>query len=183
MPEPSLFDESSFTEEPQYTGEPSFPAEPPFIEDTEEPSYTEEPSLFDDQEEYLEPVLFDESEGGMPAEPGRSDEETILALEKELLRADVRADLGRTGVLLHPDFTEIGSSGRFWTRDDTMMSLEQNPAETVEIESLGSDRIGENTILFNYRSYGRSGTVLRTSLWVRDGGQWRLRFHQGTPET
>jgi ribonuclease HI len=183
MPEPSLFDESSFTEEPQYTEEPSFPAEPPFIEGTEEPSYTEEPSLFDEREEFLEPVLFDESEGSMPAESGRSDEETIVALEKELLRADVRADLGRTGVLLHPDFTEIGSSGRFWTRDDTMMSLEQNPAETVEIESLGSDRIGENTILFNYRSYGRSGTVLRTSLWVRDGGQWRLRFHQGTPET
>ncbi|MBT2512816.1 ribonuclease HI family protein [Arthrobacter sp. ISL-30] len=190
--EPSLFDQTTSVEhspvesssgevfgeeaeEPLYT-----PEEEPVY--TEEPSYTQEPSLFDDEEAFAEPVLFTESVDGAPVNSGRTDEETVLALEKELLRPDVRADLGRTGVLLHPDFTEIGTSGRFWTRDAMMMSLEQNPAEHGDIELLGSDRIGDNAILLTYRSYGRAGTVLRTSLWVLDGGQWRLRFHQGTPE-
>jgi ribonuclease HI len=162
-------------EEPLYTEK----EEPAYIE---EPSYTQEPSLFDDEEAFAEPVLFTDTVEGAPMNSGRTDEETVLALEKELLRPDVRADLGRTGVLLHPDFTEIGTSGRFWTRDAMMMSLEQNPAEHGDIELLGSDRIGDNAILLTYRSYGRAGTVLRTSLWVLDGGQWRLRFHQGTPE-
>ena len=37
-------------------------------------------------------------------------------------------------------------------------------------------------VLLTYRSYARSGTILRSSLWVLDNGRWRLRFHQGTPE-
>ena len=41
---------------------------------------------------------------------------------------------------------------------------------------------GTDTVLLTYRSYSRTGSALRSSLWVLDGGQWRLRFHQGTPE-
>ena len=85
-------------------------------------------------------------------------------------------------MLLHPDFTEIGSSGRIWTRDAMMMELEEDPEGTVELELLGADRLGESAVLLTYRSYTRSGTTLRSSLWVREGAQWRLRFHQGTPE-
>ena len=106
----------------------------------------------------------------------------VEALERELLRPETRADLGRTGVLLHPDFTEIGSSGRIWTRDAMMMSLEDNPGGPAELELLGADRLGEQTVLLTYRSHTREGSALRSSLWVLDGAQWRLRFHQGTPE-
>ena len=63
-----------------------------------------------------------------------------------------------------------------------MMALEESPGGPTELEMLGADRIGADTILLTYRSYSRSGTALRSSLWVLDGGQWRLRFHQGTPE-
>jgi hypothetical protein len=41
---------------------------------------------------------------------------------------------------------------------------------------------GTSAVLLTYRSFARSGTTLRSSLWVLDGGRWRLRFHQGTPE-
>ena len=111
-----------------------------------------------------------------------SPEAIVEALERELLLPETRADLGRTGVLLHPDFTEIGSSGRTWTRDAMMMSLEENPGGPAELEILGADRVGEQTVLLTYRTHTRTGTALRSSLWVHDGAQWRLRFHQGTPE-
>ena len=104
------------------------------------------------------------------------------ALERELLGPEVRGDIGRTGVLLHPEFMEIGSSGRVWTRDAMMMALEEDPGERTELEILGADRIGTGAVLLTYRSYARSGTILRSSLWVLDNGRWRLRFHQGTPE-
>ena len=106
----------------------------------------------------------------------------VESLERELLRPETRADLGRTGVLLHPDFTEIGSSGRIWTRDAMMMALEENPGAPAELELLGADRLGEGAVLLTYRSSTRTGSALRSSLWVRDGTRWRLRFHQGTPE-
>ncbi len=136
------------------------------------------PSLFD------EPDLFSElDEDATPAPGTDASPETIVeALERELLLPETRADIGRTGVLLHPDFTEIGSSGRIWTRDAMMMSLEDQPGAPTDLELLGADRLGEDTILLTYRSYARAGTTLRSSLWVHDGAQWRLRFHQGTPE-
>lgn len=145
---------------------------------TGQPQLFAEPSLFD------EPDLFSEFDEDTTPAPGTdaSPEAIVEALERELLRPETRADIGRTGVLLHPDFTEIGSSGRMWTRDAVMMSLAEQPGGPAELEMLGADRLGERTVLLTYRSHTRSGTALRSSLWVHDGAQWRLRFHQGTPE-
>jgi ribonuclease HI len=109
-------------------------------------------------------------------------EAEVEELERELLGPLVRGDIGRTAVLLHPDFLEIGSSGRVWTRDAMMMALEEDPGERTDIEILGAEPIGAEAVLLTYRSFARSGTTLRSSLWVLDGGRWRLRFHQGTPE-
>ncbi|MDQ0000272.1 ribonuclease HI family protein [Pseudarthrobacter sulfonivorans] len=135
----------------------------------------EEPDLFSE----LETEVFPAAEGsGTETIP----EVIVEALERELALPDTRSDIGRTGVLLHPDFMEIGSSGRVWTRDAMMMALEEDPGHHTELEILGADRIGAGAVLLTYRSYWRSGTVLRSSLWVLDGGRWRLRFHQGTPE-
>jgi ribonuclease HI len=136
---------------------------------------------------YDEPDLFSELESeafGMSEDAGAepSPESIVESLERELSGPDVRGDIGRTGVLLHPDFMEIGSSGRVWTRDAMMMALEEDPGRHTELEILGADRIGTSAVLLTYRSYSRSGTVLRSSLWVLDGSKWRLRFHQGTPE-
>ncbi|KQN94702.1 ribonuclease HI family protein [Arthrobacter sp. Leaf69] len=152
----------------------SRPAQP---ESARQPLFGE-PSLFD------EPDLFSVLDEDPTPAPGTdaSPEVIVEALERELLLPETRSDLGRTGVLLHPDFTEIGTSGRIWTRDAMMMSLEDNPGGPTEVEILGADRLGEQTILLTYRSRARTGTALRSSLWVHDGAQWRLRFHQGTPE-
>lgn len=133
---------------------------------------------------FTEPDLFSELETDPFAQPGpdAAPEAVVEALERELLSPDTRADIGRTGVLLHPEFTEIGSSGRFWTRDAMMMALEESPGTAAELEIIGADRVGPQAVLLTYRSKDRSGSSLRSSLWVLDGTQWRLRFHQGTPE-
>ncbi|OFI39208.1 DUF4440 domain-containing protein [Arthrobacter sp. SW1] len=140
-----------------------------------------EPALFGESGIFGQADLFSELDdeirpGGIPAE------DVVLELERELLRPDVRADIGRVGVLLHPDFAEIGSSGRYWTRDAMLMALEENPGEAVVLEPLSADRLSDTSILLTYRTVARSGTALRSSLWVLDRDQWRLRFHQGTPE-
>jgi ribonuclease HI len=141
--------------------------------------------LFGTPGRFEEPDLFSELEEE-PADAGTlaeaSPEAVVESLERELLRPETRADLGRTGVLLHPDFTEIGTSGRIWTRDAMMMALEDDPGGRTELELLGADRLGEKAVLLTYRSHTRKGSALRSSLWVLEGSQWRLRFHQGTPE-
>jgi ribonuclease HI len=144
-----------------------------------------EPTLFSESELLSERDLFSELEEaplGVAAGGETSPEAIVESLERELLRPETRADIGRTAVLLHPDFTEIGSSGRVWTRDSVMMALEENPDVPAELELVGADRLGVGTVLLTYRSYARSGAALHSSLWVLDGTQWRLRFHQATPE-
>ncbi|MBB6404409.1 ribonuclease HI family protein [Arthrobacter sp. AZCC_0090] len=149
-----------------------------------EPAPSTGREAFTEQDTFIEPTLFAEYEetASLGQSGGRSDEDTVVLLEKELLRPDVRGDLGRTGMLLHPDFTEIGSSGRVWSRDELMMALEDNPGETADVEVISADRISSNTMLLSYRSHGRTGSALRTSIWLFDEGRWRLRFHQSTPE-
>lgn len=147
------------------------------------PAPSGQQELFGAPGTYDEPDLFSElEEEPAVALAETSPEAVVESLERELLRPETREDLGRTGVLLHPDFTEIGSSGRIWTRDAMMTSLEDNPGGPVELELLGADRLGEKTVLLTYRSHTREGSALRSSLWVLEGAQWRLRFHQGTPE-
>ncbi len=151
-----------------------------------EPDLFTDPGLFGDPKLFSEPDLFSElgSEAfdTEPAAAESSAEAQVEELERELLGPLVRGDMGRTAVLLHPDFMEIGSSGRVWARDAMMMALEEDPGERTDIEILGTDRIGTSAVLLTYRSFARSGTTLRSSLWVLDGDRWRLRFHQGTPE-
>ncbi|MFJ4028192.1 RNase H family protein [Paenarthrobacter sp. NPDC089989] len=145
------------------------------------PRLHSEPTLFGESGIFGQADLFSELEDAA-ATPELSAEEVVVALERELLRPDVRADIGRIGVLLHPEFAEIGQSGRFWTRDAMMVALEEDPGEHVELELLSADRLSENTILLNYRSLSHAGSALRSSVWLLDRGKWRLRFHQGTPE-
>ncbi|GAA2856628.1 ribonuclease HI family protein [Paenarthrobacter ilicis] len=159
-----------------------------------------EPALFGESGLFGQLDLFSELEDSAGVQE-LSPEETVLSLERELLRPEVRADIGRVGVLLHPDFAEIGSSGRYWTRDAMLMALEEDPGVHTELELLTADRLSETTILLNYRSFAhtgaaragashdgptpsaaQSGSALRSSVWMLDRGQWRLRFHQGTPE-
>lgn len=120
--------------------------------------------------------LFD----GLP--PEESDEDAVIRLERELLDPAVRADSSRVAALLHPDFEEIGRSGRLWGRDALVEALADEDEPAADLDVLGVQRIGEDVLLLTARTTDARGTTLRSSLWVRSGGRWRLRFHQGTPE-
>ncbi|MGA0565821.1 RNase H family protein [Rathayibacter sp. KR2-224] len=107
------------------------------------------------------------------------DEEVVLRQERSLLTPRVRGDVAALGALLHPEFLEIGRSGRAWSRDDVALSPTVDGGIFDEVITL--DRLAADSILLVFRTRDERGATLRSSLWVRDGGRWRLRFHQGTP--
>lgn len=111
-----------------------------------------------------------------------TDEEVVTRLERELLDPAVRSDPSRVAGLLHPDFAEIGRSGRLWGRDDIIQALAGEEGEAVELDVLATDVVSDGVILLTARTSDARGGTLRSSLWQRSGGRWRLRFHQGTPE-
>lgn len=116
----------------------------------------------------------------LPAE--ETDAEAVARLERELLDPAVRTDASRVAALLHPDFEEIGRSGRLWGRDAIVQELSGEESSPASIEVLGTEVLSPEIILFTARTTDARGSALRSSLWLRVNGRWRLRFHQGTPE-
>ncbi|MFF1879329.1 RNase H family protein [Leifsonia sp. NPDC058230] len=111
-----------------------------------------------------------------------TDAEVVERLERELLEPAVRSDSSRVAAILHQDFEEIGRSGRLWGRDAIVQALATEEATAVDLEVLGTDRLTPESILLTSRTTDARGSSLRSSLWLRVNGRWRLRFHQGTPE-
>lgn len=111
-----------------------------------------------------------------------TDEQVVARLERELLEPAVRSDASRLAELLHPSFEEIGRSGRLWGRDAIISELTVEEDQAAAMELLAVDRVAPETLLLTARTTDARGATLRSSLWVRSSGRWRLRFHQGTPE-
>ncbi len=131
-------------------------------------------SLFDE----LDPV---EQAASAPADPAEAPFEQVVAREQALLTDAVRSDPPSAALLLHPAFTEIGASGRTYDRDEILAHLAP-VGHDVEASDFVADELAPDVVLLRFTTRGGGrGTVHRTSVWVRDGGQWLLRHHQGTP--
>lgn len=112
---------------------------------------------------------------------GPSDEERVVALERDLLTDEVRSDPAAVAALLHPDWAEIGRSGRLWSRDEMLAAI--GPlAEQITLDVITVTRVAQDVILLVWRASTDRRTTLRSTLWVRHGGDWQARFHQGTDE-
>lgn len=106
------------------------------------------------------------------------DLELVVRLEQRLLDPAVRADPAAVGALLHPEFSEVGRSGRVWERATTLVALAADPEVGQEHTDFVPHRITADVVLLRFR--GADGTQ-RSSLWVRDGDLgWVMRYHQGT---
>ncbi|WP_404381955.1 ribonuclease HI family protein [Knoellia locipacati] len=127
----------------------------------------------------VEPDLF--SQLAAESSPA-SEAEHVIALERSLLTDEVRSDPAAVAALLHPQWTEVGRSGRLWSREEILDEI--GPLdEEASLDVLACMPVGPDAMLLTWRSVTDSGSTLRSSLWVRDKGHWQQLHHQGTPET
>ena len=127
-----------------------------------------------------EPDLFSDLTHELGDEPAPTDEQHVVAMERALLGDEVRTDRAAVAALLHPEWQEIGRSGRLWSRDDILDSI--GPIPPVDFQVVSVDRLGPDTILLLWRTATEERSTLRSTLWLRTGGRWQARFHQGTDE-
>ena len=143
------------------------------------------------------------------------DIQQFIDLELFLLTPQARLSPATLEELLDPDFREIGTSGRRWTRAETISALsEELSAETISampgelsagtISALPGELSGElsaqtaddgpieatdfeltavasGVVLVTFQTVGRGRRSLRSSVWRRSRGRWRVLHHQGTP--
>ncbi len=106
----------------------------------------------------------------------------LIELETALHKQSTRNDRSRLEELLHGDFFEFGSSGKVWSRQETIESLSQETQDAVvTAEHFKLHKHAEEVAQLTYVSQRNDGSkTLRSSLWKLDKGQWRMIFHQGT---
>ncbi len=112
----------------------------------------------------------------------------LQALEVELHHPGVRCDAARLERLLHPDFHEVGRSGRAYDRATIIDWLaRQTTFAAIQPSRFAVQPLGPAAALLTYRSAHRreDGVLehhtLRSSVWLQVDGTWQLRYHQGTP--
>jgi hypothetical protein len=110
----------------------------------------------------------------------------LIQCELALLDPAVRRDRAQVEALLAADFQEFGSSGNVWSRQTIVDSLAGGDYDPPLGEEMQCNLITADVALVTYRSVrideaqGTRAETLRSSLWVRESDQWRVRFHQGT---
>ncbi|KGJ93360.1 nuclear transport factor 2 family protein [Thalassotalea sp. ND16A] len=115
--------------------------------------------------------------------------EFLREYEVMLHQFDVRKNVEQLKTLLHPDLIEIGYSGKTFDFDMTVreLPLEKKPDHRVWSQDFEYIELATNLAQLIYREarmdiHGNlSRHAKRSSIWVRDNGQWKMRFHQGTP--
>jgi len=112
----------------------------------------------------------------------------LESLERALLDPAVRADAARLDALIAEDFMEIGASGAVFGKSNVMMRLPGESGVVFEVGRMRAHRVSDDVFRLVYAAARRAGGDMRRSLrsswWRHDAdGQWRMVFHQGTPDT
>jgi ribonuclease HI len=116
------------------------------------------------------------------------DTEALEALELALARRDETAIPGGYEAVLHNSVVEFGTSGRVWTRDEILAALQSGPrVDAVTIERFDAQVVRPGVFLVMYETTqtdpvtGLTTRQRRSSLWMKEGDGFVLRFHQSTP--
>jgi len=106
--------------------------------------------------------------------------ETLYRLEAALASADPAGVEGGLPALLADDFLEFGASGRTWDASTMRETLAgASPAGPVELLDFAVAELAPGVVLATYR-LGPPRPSNRSTIWVRRGDRWQVRFHQGT---
>jgi hypothetical protein len=110
-----------------------------------------------------------------------ADVDLVVRLELELLDPAVRADTHAVREHLHPQFREVGASGRLWDAQATTTALAaERSDDPIDASDFESFRLAPEVILLTYTTRRGGLVARRSSIWTRSVGEWQLRYHQGT---
>ncbi len=86
-----------------------------------------------------------------------------------------------------PDFVEFASAGRMYDRAALVAELLGKETPSIQVEDFTVRQLAPTVALVTYRSVIDRGAdnppaiALRSSIWCRDNGRWRMTFHHWTP--
>lgn len=110
--------------------------------------------------------------------------------ERALLEHEVRTDRSALERLLDPQFTEIGKSGRLWTRNEMLTAIStlnfnehwhSSTTAAITTSNMRGCLLAPGVVHLTYVSHVSEQDARRSSIWRATSDGWRIVFHQGTP--
>lgn len=113
-------------------------------------------------------------------------EQKIYELELSLLTPEVRSSAAKLEELLSDDFIEFGSSGLVYDKKHILDRLPSNTDSVVySVDDFNVKILSDDCVLATFKT-GKivndvaDTTSLRSSIWKKEGENWKMFFHQGT---
>ena len=105
----------------------------------------------------------------------------LYDLEERLAGPAARISREEAEELLAEDFFEFGSSGRVVDREKVVSGIAMLSPNAWSIANFELTLLAGDVALVTYiATQSARGSTLRSSIWKRSGGRWRMAFHQGT---
>ncbi len=108
----------------------------------------------------------------------------IKELEKALVNPLFRKSVSELSNLFTDDFMEFGSSGKVYSKKQTIKALQKTVTPKISIKNFRFKQINKQCVLVTYKSVVFDGRQkkysLRSSLWKKENRKWKIVFHQGT---
>ena len=87
--------------------------------------------------------------------------------------------------MMAPDYWEVGASGRRYSRDFILRSLEENPPVDADVAGWQSwnhecRRLGPDAYLLTYKLLQGDRLTRRATIWRKATEGWQVLYHQGT---
>ncbi len=114
-----------------------------------------------------------------------------ILIEQEVLlhNFETRTNEGKVSRLIHPEFQEVGKSGRTFGYESIIQAMKAENLSNSKVHSQDFEiiELAPTAYLLLYQSaivdeFGEvSNHAKRSSIWVKSEHSWMLRYHQGTP--
>jgi hypothetical protein len=113
----------------------------------------------------------------------------LLALEKHLMRPDIRKSMHGVDAILDDGFIEFGSAGQIISKRQVLAWIPIEPPAKWTMSSFRATLLARNVALVTYRVTKKEKEKkkpvhsLRSSVFVLRNRRWQMIFHQGTTTT
>jgi len=113
----------------------------------------------------------------------------LIEQEMALHQYEIRKNKDAVIRLLHPNFKEVGKSGASYEYEEIVQSMSSEKLPSVNIHSQNYEciQLAPSVSLLLYQSVcidkngKKSHFTKRSSIWVFNGENWQIKYHQGTP--
>ena len=115
----------------------------------------------------------------------------LMAREKSVWDAWAKGDIAELGKQMHEKTISVTSGALTSGRENVISSYKEAACEVDSflLEGMKAHHINENTVILTYKAQQDATCagvkldpkLLATSVWVREGDQWKVASYQETP--